>query len=165
MKIVACKSNQIQVSQSGDSVNDIDFGTVRGHNNLSAESIFTTEKVNSRLRTIMHRLPGDDMNDTDKHSLNWSMFMTSTMKAAVFLGKDYLDNLHPIKNAKKKLTIERTFATRMNSGCTGRFWHPARPVRTEFGWSRRQLSLCVSRVGSPGTGNPVTQDFDAKTDW
>ena len=57
----------------------------------------------------MHRPPGDDMNGTDKFSLIWCMFMSSTMNAAVFLRKDYLNNVHSIKNAQEKPTVKKLF--------------------------------------------------------
>ena len=57
-----------------NSVIDVDLETSREYN-LSAESVSFTERVNTRLRMI------------DKHSLIWSMFMSPTMYAAVFLTK------------------------------------------------------------------------------
>ena len=38
--------------------------------------------------------------DGEKHSVIWGMFMSSTMRASIFTGKNYSDNWHSIKNTK-----------------------------------------------------------------
>ena len=50
----------------------------------------------------------DAMQDIDKHSLIW-MFMSSTLEASVFMGKNYLNNSHSIKNTGKDLTLKQMF--------------------------------------------------------
>ena len=62
------------------------FGDTREYN-LSAGSFM--ERVDARLRTMINRLLGEKIDDTDKHSLIWGMFMSSSMNAAVFPGKDW----------------------------------------------------------------------------
>ena len=37
------------------------------------------------------------------------MFMSSTLEASVFMGKNYSDNLHSIKNTPKNLTLKQMF--------------------------------------------------------
>ena len=37
------------------------------------------------------------------------MFTSSTLKASVFMGKNYSDNLHCIKNTGKDLTMKQMF--------------------------------------------------------
>ena len=37
------------------------------------------------------------------------MFMSSTLQASVFMGKNYSDNLHSIKNTGKDLTMKQMF--------------------------------------------------------
>ena len=37
------------------------------------------------------------------------MFMSSTLEASVFMGKNYLENLHSIKNTGKDLTLKQMF--------------------------------------------------------
>ena len=37
------------------------------------------------------------------------MFMSSTLEASVFMGKNYLENLHSIKNTRKDLTMKQMF--------------------------------------------------------
>ena len=41
----------------------------------------------------------------------WAMFMSSTLEASVFMGKNYLENLHFIKNTGKDLTMKQMFDT------------------------------------------------------
>ena len=38
--------------------------------------------------------------NSDKHSVIWGMLMSSTLQASVFMGKNYTDNLHSIKNTE-----------------------------------------------------------------
>ena len=37
------------------------------------------------------------------------MFMSSTLQASVFKGKNYSGNLHPIKNTRVNLTLKQMF--------------------------------------------------------
>ena len=82
-------SNQMQDSSAGqcvawDSVIHVDLETHNEHNILSAESVSLRERVKTRLSMMMNRPPGDNMDDIDKHSLIWGLFMSSTMNADVF---------------------------------------------------------------------------------
>ena len=45
-----------------------------------------------------------------KHSVMLGMFMSVTLESAVFMGKNYLDNWHSIKNTKD-LTMKQMFDT------------------------------------------------------
>ena len=38
---------------------------------------------------MLNRPSGDNMDDIDTHSLTWEYFMTSSMRAFIFLGEDY----------------------------------------------------------------------------
>ena len=51
----------------------------------------------------------DATQDSNKHSLIWRMFMSSTLQASVFMGKNYSENLHVIKNTEKDLTMKQMF--------------------------------------------------------
>ena len=44
----------------------------------------------------------------EKHSVIWGMFMSSTLESSVFMGKNYSDNWHSIKNTKD-LTMKQMF--------------------------------------------------------
>ena len=46
--------------------------------------------------------------DSGKHSVIWGMFMSSTWESSVFMGKNYSDNWHCIKNTKD-LTMRQMF--------------------------------------------------------
>ena len=71
----------------------------------AAESNFSRKSRSFlRLRKMLNRSPEDSMQDIDKRSMIWGMFMSSTLEASVFMGKNYSDNLQSIKN-----TVENHF--------------------------------------------------------
>ena len=39
----------------------------------------------------------------------WLMFMSSTLESSVFMGKNYSDNLHSIKNTEENITSKQMF--------------------------------------------------------
>ena len=51
---------------------------------------------------MLDRSPVDAMQDIDKRSMIWVMFMSSTLEASVFMGKNDSDNLHSIKKISEK---------------------------------------------------------------
>ena len=57
---------------------------------------------------MLNRSPEDSMQDIDKRFMIWVMFMSSTVEASVFMGKNYSDNLHSIKNTED-LTMKQMF--------------------------------------------------------
>ena len=75
---------------------DLDSDTAT-ESNLSLRSRSFLNRVNDRLRKILDHLPEDAMQDIDKRSIIWEMFMSSTLEASVFMGKTYSENLHSIK--------------------------------------------------------------------
>ena len=50
----------------------------------------------------------DATKDSDKHFVAWGMFMSSALQASVFMGKNYSDNWHSIKNTED-LTMKQMF--------------------------------------------------------
>ena len=88
-------------------VTDTDLEAIEECNILSAASISFRERVNERLRAILNRFPGDVMEGIDKHFLTWGMFTTSSMRAAIFLGQDYSENLHAVRNTGRKPTAQK----------------------------------------------------------
>ena len=46
--------------------------------------------------------------DTEKHSVIWGMFISSTLQSSVFMGENYSDNWYSIKNTKD-LTMKQMF--------------------------------------------------------
>ena len=49
------------------------------------------------------------MQDIDKCSMICGMFMPSTLEASVFMGKNYSDNLHSIRNRGEYLNLKQMF--------------------------------------------------------
>ena len=43
----------------------------------------------------------------EKHSVKWRMFMSVTLESALFMGKNYPENLHSLK--RKGLTMKQMF--------------------------------------------------------
>ena len=58
---------------------------------------------------MLNRPPGDKMDDIEKLSLMWRTFMSSSMNAAVFLARDYSENLHSIRFSDEKPTVKKLF--------------------------------------------------------
>ena len=88
---------------SNELVIDIDMGSdTATESDLSLKSRSFLNRVNDRLRKMLNRSPEDSMQDIDKRSMIWEMFMSSTVEAPVFMGKNYSDNLHSIKKYRRK---------------------------------------------------------------
>ena len=77
--------------------------------NLSPKSRSFLHRVNDRLRKILDHSSKDAMQDIDKRSMIWGMFMSSTLEASVFMGKNYSEILHSIKNTGNNLTLKQMF--------------------------------------------------------
>ena len=80
---------------------DMDCDTA-AESDLSLKSRSFLNRVNDRLRKMLNRSPEESMQDIDKRSMIWGMFMSSTLEASVFMGKNYSDHLHSIKKYKGK---------------------------------------------------------------
>ena len=85
---------------------DMDSDTAT-ESNLSLRSRSFLNRVNDRLRKMLDRSPEDAMQD--KRSMIWGMFVSSTLEASAFMGKNYSDNLHSVKNTGKDLTLKQMF--------------------------------------------------------
>ena len=85
---------------------DVDSDTAT-ESNLSLRSRSFLNRVNDRLRKMLDRSPEDAMQDIVKRSMIWGMFMSSTREASVFMGKNYSDILHSIKNTGKNLILKQ----------------------------------------------------------
>ena len=79
---------------------DMDSDTAT-EKDISFKSRSFLNGVNDRLRKMLDCCPEDAMQDIDKRSVFWRMFMSSKLEASVFMAKNYLDNLHSIKNTGK----------------------------------------------------------------
>ena len=89
---------------------DMDSDTVT-ESDLSLRSRSFLHRVNDRVRKILDHSSTDAMQDIDKRSIIWGMFMSSTWEASVFMGKNYSGTLHSIKNTRKDLTLKQMFDT------------------------------------------------------
>ena len=75
---------------------------------MSLESRSFLHRVNDQVRKRQNQSSKDATKDSDKHSVIWRMFMSSTLQASVFMGKNYSDNLQSIKNTEH-LTFKQMF--------------------------------------------------------
>ena len=75
---------------------------------LSLGSRSFLHRVNDQVRKRQKQSLKDATQDSDKHSLIWRMFVSSTMQASVFMGKNYLGNLFSVKNTED-LTMKQMF--------------------------------------------------------
>ena len=67
---------------------DMDSNTV-AESDLSFKSRSFLHRVNDRLRKMLDQSSKDATQGSNKHSLLWGMFMSSTMEASTFMGKNY----------------------------------------------------------------------------
>ena len=77
----------------------MDSNTV-AESDMSLTSRSFLHRVNDQVRKRQNQSSNDATQDSDKHSLIWRMFMSSTLQASVFMEKNYSDNLHSIKNTE-----------------------------------------------------------------
>ena len=75
---------------------------------LSLGSRSFLDRVNDQVRKRQKRSSMNVTEDDEKHSVIWGMFMSVTLESAVFMGKNYSDNWHSIKNTKD-LTMKQMF--------------------------------------------------------
>ena len=65
-------------------------------------------RVNDQVRKRKNQSSKDATKDSDEHSVIWGMFISSTLQASAFMGKNYSDNLHSINNTED-LTMKQMF--------------------------------------------------------
>ena len=87
---------------------DMDSDTV-AESDMSLISRSFLHRVNYQVRKIQDQSSKDATQDSNKHSLIWRIFMSSTLEASVFMGKNYMEILHSIKNTGKDLTMKQMF--------------------------------------------------------
>ena len=86
-----------QVRKSGEMSKTSTGKPVSKKSDLSPKSRSFLNRANDRLRKMLNRSPEDSMQDIDKRSVIWGMFVSSTLEASVFVGKNYSDKLHSMK--------------------------------------------------------------------
>ena len=75
---------------------------------MSLESRSFLHRVNDQVRKRQNQASKDATKDSDKYSVIWRMFMSSTLQASVFMVKNHSDNLRSIKNTED-LTMKLMF--------------------------------------------------------
>ena len=85
------------------------IGDDETESDLSLGSRSFLNRVNDRVRKRQKRSSMNVTEDGEKHSVIWRMFLSSTLQASVFMGKNYSDNWHSIKNTRKDLTMKQMF--------------------------------------------------------
>ena len=108
-------SGEMTGTSTGRPVSDKLVIDIDMDSDTAAESFFSLKsrsflnRVNDRLRKMLNRSPEDSMQDIDKRSMIWGMFLPSTVEASVFMGKSCSDNLHSMKNTRENLTLKQMF--------------------------------------------------------
>ena len=77
----------------------MDSNTAR-ESDLSLKSRSFLHRVNDQVRKRQKQPSKDAAKDSDKHAVIWGMFISSTLRASVFMVKNYSDNWHSIKNTE-----------------------------------------------------------------
>ena len=67
---------------------------------MSLKSRSFLHRVNDQVRKRQYQSSKDATKDSDKHFVIWRMFMSSTLQASVFMGKNYSDNWRSIENTE-----------------------------------------------------------------
>ena len=70
---------------------DMDSNTAT-ESDISLKSLSFLHRVSDRVRKMLDQSSKDAIQGNDKHSLIWGMFMSSTLEASVFMGKEYSEN-------------------------------------------------------------------------
>ena len=63
--------------------------------------------MNDRLRKMLDH--SKDGKTATKRSLIWGMFMSSTLEASLFMGKNHSEHFHSVENTGKDLTLKQMF--------------------------------------------------------
>ena len=98
-KPVVCPQRGAQQFVIGDDETESD---------LSSGSRSFLNRVNDQVRKRQKRSSMNVTEDSEKHSVIWRMSMSSTLESSVFMGKNYSDNWHSVKNTKD-LTMKQMF--------------------------------------------------------
>ena len=98
VKPVVCPQRGAQQFVIGDDETESD---------LSLGSRSFLNRVNDQVRKRQKRSSMNVTEDSEKHSVIWGMFMSSTLQSSVFMGKTYSDNWHSFKNTGKDLTLKQ----------------------------------------------------------
>ena len=78
------------------------IGNDETESQLSMGSRSFLDRVNDQVRKGQKRSSLNIAENDEKHSMIWGMFMSVTLESAVFMGKNYSDKWHSIKNTMKQ---------------------------------------------------------------
>ena len=87
---------------------DVDSDT-EAESAMSLKSRSYLHRVNDRVRKMLDQSSKDATQNSNKHSLIWWMFMSSTLQASVFMWKEYSEILCSIKSTGNNLTMKQMF--------------------------------------------------------
>ena len=123
------KSDEMLEARTGRPVSEQPTGSFTQHtrsfviddDDMDSNTV-TESDLSLKSRSFLHRsmiecerywtnLQKMQCKDSDKHSLIWFMFVSSTVETSVFMGKNYSENLHSIKNTGNNLTLKQMFDT------------------------------------------------------
>ena len=76
---------------------------------MDSNTVTFLHRVNDRVRKMLDQSSKDAIQDSNKHSFIWGSFMSSTLQASVFIGKNYSENLRSIENTGNNLTMKQMF--------------------------------------------------------
>ena len=88
--------------------NDETNSYAEAESELSLGSRSFLYRVNDQVRKRQKQSSKDATQGSDKHSVIWGVCMSSTLQASIFMGKNYSDNWHSIKNTED-LTMKQMF--------------------------------------------------------
>ena len=101
---VVCSQHTDQFVIEDDETNSY----TEAESELSLGSRSFMHRVNDQVRKRQKQSSKDATKDSDKHSVIWRMFVSSTLRASVFMEKNYSDNWHSIKKTED-LTMKQMF--------------------------------------------------------
>ena len=88
--------------------NDETNSFTEAESELSSGSRSFMHRENDQVQKRQKQSSKDATKDSEEHSVIWGMFMSSTLRASVFMEKNYSDNWHSIKNTED-LTMKLMF--------------------------------------------------------
>ena len=89
--------------------NDKTNSYTEAESEMSLESKSFLHGVSDQVRKRQNQSSKDATKDSNKHSVIWGMFMSWTLQASFFMGKNYSENLRSIKNTGNNLTLKQMF--------------------------------------------------------
>ena len=101
---VVCSQHTDQFIIENDETNSY----AEAESDLSVGSRSFLDRVHDQVRKRQKQSSTDAIKDSCKHSVIWWLFMCSTLRASVFMVKNYSDNWHSIKNTED-LTKKQMF--------------------------------------------------------